>query len=122
MTDYRVLITGSRNWTDEKKIERAIQIATLGQSKSRTVIVHGAAKGADRIAGTIAEGMGLHVEAYPADWDVHGKSAGPIRNQQMVDLGADICLAFPLGESRGTRHCMQAAEKAGIKVINHGDK
>ena len=121
MTDYRVLITGSRNWTDEKKIERAIQASTLGRSKSRTVVVHGAAKGADRIAGAIAEEMGLHVEAYPADWDMYGKSAGPIRNQQMVELGADVCLAFPLGESRGTRHCMQAAEKAGIEVINYGD-
>lgn len=121
MTDYRVLITGSRDWGDEDVIKRALELATFGKSRRRTVIIHGAAKGADRLAGAIAEGMGLHVEAYPADWDTHGRAAGPIRNQQMVDLGADICLAFPLGESRGTRHCMQAAEKAGIEVINYGD-
>ena len=46
---------------------------------------------------------------------------GHVRNHHMVSLGADLCLAFPLGESRGTRGCMAAAHKAGIPVRNHGD-
>ena len=37
----------------------------------------------------------------------------------MVDLGADVCLAFPLGESRGTRDCMRRASEAGIPVIDY---
>lgn len=91
------------------------------------VVVHGdCPTGADRYASEWcreARFNGLHVieEAHPADWGKHGKAAGPIRNQQMVDLGADVVLAFPLGESRGTRHCMAAAEKAGIPVISYGD-
>lgn len=48
--------------------------------------------------------------------------AGLVRNQLMVDLGADICLAFPLPGSRGTWDCMGRAEAAGIKVINLGSK
>lgn len=38
----------------------------------------------------------------------------------MVDLGADLCLAFPLPDSRGTKDCMARAKKAGIKVISMG--
>jgi hypothetical protein len=34
----------------------------------------------------------------------------------MVDLGAYICLAFPIGESPGTRDCIERAEKAGIRL------
>lgn len=118
----RILITGSRDWTDEKAIAHAIAINTIGKSRWRTTIVHGdCPTGADAIADKLAKEEGLNVESYPADWNKHGKAAGPIRNQQMVDLGADVCLAFPKGQSRGTRQCMRAAEKAGIRVINYGD-
>ena len=119
---YRVLITGSRDWVSTGKIESALLAATAGIPGSDIAVIHGGAKGADRIAGRLAYEWGMNVEVYPADWDKHGRAAGVIRNQQMVDLGADICLAFPLGESRGTRHCMRIAEKAGIKVVNYGDK
>ena len=40
----------------------------------------------------------------------------------MVNAGADLCLAFPLGESRGTRDCVRRADAAGIPVLNYGDK
>ena len=51
------------------------------------------------------------------NWKNLGRKAGPLRNQKMVDLGADICIAFPQGESRGTRNCMKLADKAGIEVV-----
>lgn len=123
MTDYRVLITGSRHWDSYIGMTRAFELfqSSVDVAFEEMIIIHGGARGADTIAGDIAKRFGCQVEVHPADWVAHGKAAGPIRNQQMVDLGADICLAFPLGESRGTRHCMKAAEKAGIKVINYGD-
>lgn len=98
----------------------------LERSPEGMVVIHGGAKGADAMAdhwASIVQRMGLpvKVESHNADWDRHGKAAGPIRNQEMVDAGADVCLAFPLGESRGTRHCMKAAEQAGIPVIKYGD-
>lgn len=87
------------------------------------VLVHGdCPTGVDRIAklwsrspfGKVTE------EAHPAQWKTMGSAAGPLRNQEMVDAGADICLAFPLGESPGTRDCMRRARKAGIPVIEYG--
>lgn len=117
----RILITGSRDWDDKGAIALAM-LESAENASDKIIIVHGACPtGADQMAGDFAEFMNWGIEEYPANWVKHGRAAGPIRNQHMVDLGADICLAFPLGESRGTRHCMKAAEKAGIEVINYGD-
>ena len=116
----RILITGSRHWTDRLHLEQAIW-EVIGHER-RVVIIHGdCPTGADRLARRLADAWNITQEPYPADWNHHGKAAGPIRNQEMVDAGADICLAFPLGESRGTRDCMRRAEAAGIPVINYGD-
>lgn len=91
------------------------------QGFDEIILVHGAARGADSLAAEIWEQVGLATEAHPADWEGLGRKAGHVRNHHMVSLGADLCLAFPLGESRGTRGCMAAAHKAGIPVRNHGD-
>lgn len=65
-------------------------------------MISGHARGADTIAESVAEELGWQVEVFPAEWSKYGKQAGGMRNQQMVDHGADICLAFPLGTSVGT--------------------
>lgn len=81
-----------------------------------STVVHGAARGVDRIAGQEAEKLGLLVEAHPADWDRFGKSAGYRRNAEMIALGADLVLAFWDGKSRGTQHTIELARGAGIPV------
>lgn len=116
----RILVTGSRDWQDRETIGHAlldVRDKPRPGVASRMVLVHGdCPTGADAIANEWAQRWGWDVEPHPADWETHGKAAGPRRNQQMVDLGADICLAFPLPDSRGTRHCMAAAGRAGIPV------
>src|SRR5688572_13208175 len=59
------------------------------------------------------------VERYPADRQLFGPwpGCGPRRNQHMVNLGADLCLAYPYGVSRGTRGCVRMAVKAGIPTL-----
>jgi hypothetical protein len=67
------------------------------------------------LAGECAKQAGLSIEVYPADWKKHGRSAGPIRNQHMLDVGKpNLVIAFPGG--RGTADMMKRAEKAGIEV------
>lgn len=125
MTEFRILVTGSRLWTDRIVIALGLAEAAaslLAEDESRSlVVVHGGARGADSLAAQAAPLMHMTAEAWPANWARHGRGAGPKRNQAMVDRGADLCLAFPIGPSRGTRDCMARAAKAGIPVRNYGD-
>lgn len=118
MSSHRILITGSRKWTDRHTVEVAIrrEIISRRWSIPDVVVVHGGASGADACAHVSAVTMGLQVEEHPADWKAEGRAAGPLRNQRMVDLGADVCLAFPLFDSRGTYDCIRRAEGADIPV------
>lgn len=109
----RVLITGSRDWDDRIVIARAL----LEVPHLRPTLVHGGAKGADRIAMECAYEMEWDIEVHPAIWRPHGiynPQAGLVRNRKMVDLGADLCLAFIRNGSRGASHCARLAEEAGI--------
>lgn len=115
----RVIVCGSRDFDDDELLssELARIYDSPERSDGRLVIVHGAARGADTLAGRWARLVpGATEEPHPADWAEHGKSAGPRRNRKMAELGADLCLAFWDGESTGTLHMIQTATKAGIPV------
>ncbi len=133
----RILITGSRKWRDYDAIARAITVAISDLIKQYpddniVTIVHGdCPEGADAYADEFANKISrlmLHprektnkqyivkVEKHPAEWDKYGKSAGPKRNEQMVNAGADICLAFNKNNSPGTSGTIKLVEKAGIEL------
>lgn len=114
---FRILITGSRNFNNTSAMLQIFKSIAYTISNTNVTLIHGNARGADRLAGKLAHDLGWTVEVHPADWKKYGRKAGPIRNQEMVNTGANICLAFPVGESRGTRHCITAAQKAGINTI-----
>lgn len=107
----RVIVCGSRTWDDEFWLA-----SRLAQLPAGSVIVQGGARGADRIAQKAARRLGFKVERFPADWETHGKAAGPIRNQQMLDAGADLVLAFWDGDSRGTQDMVTRAKLALVPV------
>ncbi|MFF7949091.1 SLOG family protein [Streptomyces griseorubiginosus] len=141
MTTYRILITGSRNWTDRRTIEDTLTAAgaLAIASGQRLTVVHGACPtGADAIAQEWADwhrehGQPIDIERHPAQnhptedfgpWP----AAGPKRNAHMVNLGADACFAF-IGPctsrrcqrpsphpSHGASGCAGLAEAAGIPV------
>lgn len=75
--------------------------------------------GGDWYAHHHALARGWTVEAVPADWPTFGKAAGGIRNQVMVNRGADVCVGAPVpGRSKGTYDCMRRARAAGIPVVD----
>lgn len=106
-----VLVCGSRNWEDIHAIRMR-----LVKLPPKTEVIHGAAPGADSIAGFLAEDFGFTVLRFPADWDRHGKSAGFRRNVQMLEEEPDLVLAFQIDGSRGTQHTIDEARKRGIPV------
>jgi hypothetical protein len=119
---YRVLVTGSRDWDDVTTIGAAIEQALIDAGQRPVLVVHGACpSGADRHADHYArwmrgKGCSIDVEQHPANWQINGKRAGFIRNAHMVNLGADLCLAFIKDGSRGASHTAALAEQAGIPV------
>jgi hypothetical protein len=123
MESRRVLVTGSRDWRKRRTIYGALSRIVTSVRQGRLVVIHGACPtGADAIADEWAKVVwAADPEPHPADWKQYGKAAGPIRNQAMVDLGADICLAFIRNGSRGTKDCADRAEKAGIPVERYYD-
>jgi hypothetical protein len=109
----KILVTGSRTWYDRDIIYRE-----LVKYPKDSILIQGVAKGADSIARDIALKLGMEVWDYPAEWDKYGKSAGPIRNRQMLDQNPDLVLAFHknIEESKGTKDCVNEATKRGIPV------
>lgn len=124
----RILISGSRNWVNRVEF-RFVVSAWIGDHRDRLTgdtpdersrsitIVHGAARGIDTFAGEFARSYSMVEEAHPADWTQFGRSAGHRRNAEMVALGGDVLMAFPIGPSPGTRGCVRAARLANIPVI-----
>lgn len=117
----RVIVTGSREWSDPNAIRAKIS-DRLCDLPGDTLIVVGydeendRPKGVDRFAYQEAQKLGLALETHPAEWERFGKGAGFRRNTEMAQLGAELCLAFHNGRSSGTKHMIEQAEKYGIPV------
>jgi len=113
-----VLVSGTRNSLSEdqkEKIRSKFQvIASVDKYKDRRIIlVHGGCRtGVDMYVNDLAEEVGWFPVSVPAQWSIHGKKAGPIRNQQMIDVHKPhIFLGFPVKDSKGTRDCINRVIK-----------
>lgn len=108
----RILVCGSRDYCNPNKVH---EILKRYEDQNPTVI-QGEARGADKCGKLAAQVLGYPVECYAADWHRFKKAAGAIRNQQMLDSGVDLVLAFWDGKSTGTKDMMSKARKAGVEV------
>jgi hypothetical protein len=124
VTPRRILVTASRTWDDERRMDEALftLAISLGWPRHADItLVVGGAPGGDAIAAKIAKWRSWEVETHRAHWRTDGKAAGVIRNLAMVDAGADRCEAFIRCGSRGATHCADAAERFGIPTRRHLD-
>ena len=111
----RTVIAGSRTAT-QADVDEALELCPWADQV--TVVISGSAQGADRAGERWAEKHDIPVESHPADWDLHGRSAGYVRNQEMINV-ADAVVAVWDGESRGTAHTIGLAEKADLYLHVH---
>ncbi len=107
------LICGGRDFANREMFEDAM--AELIQSRGiPSRIINGGATGADLMARKWAEGHAIELRTDAANWGVHGKAAGGIRNQGMLRYLPDLVVVFPGG--RGTADMMRRSKAAGVKV------
>lgn len=125
----RVLVCGGRNFGDYINLKAVLD--SINADRGIDMVIHGGASGADKLASQWVvdtrlsgnDGRLIMRVSFPANWRDHGKSAGPIRNQKMIDQGnPDLVIAFPGG--RGTADMVARARKAGIEVmmVDNNDK
>lgn len=112
----RLIIAGGRNY-----IFKPIDYSWLDMLRAQVFIeevVCGEARGADTCGKNWALSRGIPVASFPADWDKHGRAAGPIRNQEMAEYaiaeGNGGLVAFP-GQG-GTNDMVKRARRIGLKV------
>jgi len=109
----KTIIAGGRDFHNYEHFKAALKF--LFQNTVPTEIVSGGANGADKMGERYAAEKGIPLKLFPADWNAHGKAAGPIRNEQMA-LYADALVAFWDSKSRGTKSMIDLARKNGLKV------
>lgn len=114
----RILVCGGRDFTDRDAV--ALALKNFKPERATEVgwhiIIHGGCPtGADKLADEWADTFGVRKRVYLADWQKHGKAAGPLRNARMLAEGKpDLVIAFPGG--RGTADMVRKAEAAGVPV------
>lgn len=131
-----VLVTGSQTWTDYRRVYRALADVSARFPDKPITLIHGDARGADRLAATAAKRLGWGVKPFPCDWSVRPDTppwavrrrhdghaydvrAGQLRNLVMLDRRPDLVVAFHRAGSPGTLHCVREAERRGLPVERH---
>lgn len=109
----KLLVCGGRDYQDAEKVTDILN--RINERKGISVIIEGGAHGADRLAQQWAGENGIHYATVRANWEFHGKAAGPKRNSAMLELLPDGVVAFPGG--RGTQNMIYQARSLGIKVM-----
>lgn len=110
----KLAIIGSRNFTNYKLLQEILE-----QYKPKiTLVVSGAAKGADSLGEKWALENNIQTLIFPADWNQYGKRAGFIRNEDIIK-NCDCCVAFWDGESKGTKHSLSLCKKYNkpVKIV-----
>lgn len=116
----RVLIAGSRDFNDFELLEKAVKhyLKQYGLHHQDIEVVSGGARGADKLGEQFANKYNIKLTIFLADWTTYGKSAGYIRNEQMIKYigNTGIVFAFWDGQSHGTAHTIELANNYNIKL------
>ncbi|QNE18118.1 hypothetical protein F1D05_09740 [Kribbella qitaiheensis] len=151
-----LLVTGARSWNNEAYMRASFRDTWQAWGPSNVthpLLLSGhcpadrLGRGADAMAEKLWELAGFEVFPVPADWKAHGRRAGFVRNQQMVDVVVSLrargsvvrCLAYLdlcrkpacfqraneqlmpqlAGHfSHGTVDCRAAAVRAGLETLD----
>jgi len=109
----RLLACGGRDYHNRDRVFATLD--RINEKRPITAIIEGAATGADALAAEWAMARGVQLCECPAGWKIHGKKAGPVRNEFMASLAPDGAVAF--GGGTGTAHMIGILKRRGIAVM-----
>jgi hypothetical protein len=111
----RILVTGDRFWACHSLAAQILRRLVYRYGPGITII-HGGDPGVDESFATACRGLGVTAEPHLADWKGLGNIAGPDRNKQMVEAGAELCIALhrSITTSKRTKDCIRQAVAAAI--------
>jgi len=112
-----ILVSGTRDPLIQRHKDLIREEISKKVTKDNTyLLVHGNCSGVDKYAEEVALSLGCQVRRYNADWKRYGRSAGPIRNQYMIDDSLPhIAIAFPSLNSIGTIDCIKRLKTYSTK-------
>jgi len=121
----KVIIAGGRDFKDIDLLMESLDKILFNQGEEVEIVSGGQVTvdketgqkyGADYLgewyAATVRH---CKLTIFPADWNTHGKSAGPKRNKQMAEY-SDALIAFWDGKSKGTANMIEEAKKQNLKI------
>lgn len=122
--EARIIVCGSRTFNDYVYLRKCLDDFIKSNPGYRITIVSGTAAGADKLGEQYALNKYLLLKRFPAKWNVYGKSAGYIRNAEMLDYAMSddaepFVMAFWDGESHGTKQMIKLAKSKNVKTIIH---
>ena len=106
----KVAVIGSRSFNNYELLSSHLNVSEI------TEIVSGGAKGADSLAEEFASQHNIPIRIFKAEWDKHGSSAGPLRNQEIIHY-SDLIIAFWNLKSPGTKDSINKALIANKSII-----
>ena len=124
MPENRVIIAGSREFTDQTKLNKVCRwiFKTARIPVSGTTIISGTCRGTDKMGEEYAREEGMAVARFPADWSRYGKMAGPRRNGEMARYAMKkgcngVLIAFLRADSRGTKNMIDINKR--FHAVSH---
>ena len=111
--------------------QQRVAAELLARSGGRLVhlLLHGGARGADAAIGRAANQLGWSSAVMPAQWELHGRAAGPIRNRELLEqaiakavahtspgsIASVLVVAFPGGA--GTASLVREARRMASRSL-----
>lgn len=117
MKVLRLLVTGGRDYSDVKTVDRVLRsyLARVDGVKTKLLVIHGGAPGLDTLAGDWCNKNAVPCVSMNAPWTGLGRAAGPVRNAWMLKYNKPKhCHVFPGGA--GTASMKRLAKDAGLRV------
>lgn len=115
ISNYTVIVAGGRDFIDKQFVFKMLD--QFHKAYKITKVLDGQQRGVDGFANAWARSRGIDFKRFPAEWDKYGRSAGPRRNQQMLDEKPNALIVFP--GRNGTGRMVEQATKFGLEDIYH---